>query len=147
MSDDPIWPGPGLRGQNGPRTPASPEALLGREDFEGHDAVESFLPRAIDRAHAALAHKFQDFECGNFGASSSTVGGTKPRRFGRRGIAGSRLASRGEGAVHQALRAQAQRRVGGQRPAATWTFQLCFHAFHPITTGTGGKGYSPPGEK
>ena len=74
-------------------------------------------------------------------------GRNNPWRFGRGGVGGSGVACGGKGAKHQALRAQAQRRVAGQRPAATWTFQMCFHRFHPITTGTGGKGYSPPGEK
>ena len=33
-----------------------------RQDFQGDDAVELLLPRFVNRAHAALADEFQDFQ-------------------------------------------------------------------------------------
>ena len=41
-------------------------ADAGRQNFQRDDAVQLFLPRLIDRAHAALADEFEDFELRKF---------------------------------------------------------------------------------
>ena len=38
---------------------------LGREDLEGHDAVEGLLAGLVDHAHAALAQELEDLVAGN----------------------------------------------------------------------------------
>ena len=37
---------------------------LGREEFERDEAIQGFLPRLVNDAHAATAKQFDDFELG-----------------------------------------------------------------------------------
>ena len=50
----------------------------GREDFQGHQPIEVFLPGLVDHAHPAPAHQFQDFQLGEqwrqFGGAGRGVG-------------------------------------------------------------------------
>ena len=39
-------------------------ADLGRQDFQRHQAVELLLAGLVDRPHAALAQKLEDFQLG-----------------------------------------------------------------------------------
>ena len=41
-------------------------ADAGRKNFQRHHAVELLLPRFINRAHAAFADEFEDFELRKF---------------------------------------------------------------------------------
>jgi len=41
-------------------------ADAGRKDFQRHQAVELFLPRLINRSHAAFADEFEDFQLRKF---------------------------------------------------------------------------------
>ena len=91
-------------------------ADAGRKNLERDDAVQFLLPRLVNRAHAALADEFEDFELGKFRGEFGDG-----RRLERR-----RLPARG-GFVGCALFQQAGgtkpgERAGGQRGAALRTF-------------------------
>ena len=63
---------PGLAGE--PLGKGRVLADLRREDFQGHQPVEPFLPGLVDHAHPAAAHQFQNLQVGEMG-----------RQLGRRG--------------------------------------------------------------
>ena len=91
-------------------------ADAGRKNFQRHEAVQFLLPRLVNRAHAALADEFQDFELRE-----------QRRQFGDgRRLERRRLPARG-GFVGRALFQQAGgakpgERAGRQRRAALRTF-------------------------
>jgi hypothetical protein len=95
---------------------------LGRENLQGHYAVEARLAGLIDRAHAASSDQLKDLELGkelgdglDWWRNEADIPAT--------------LASRGspEAGLHQALRADPLRRIGCQRLPAAWTCSLSIH--------------------
>ncbi len=96
-------------------------ADAGREDFQSDDAIQLFLPRFIDRAHAAFADEFENFQL------------RKQRRELRNGWRiKRRLFGVGDGVrrhahFEQAGGAQSGQRAGGERRAALRTFVSVGH--------------------
>ena len=100
-----------------------------RQNFQRHDAIKPGLPRFVNRAHAAAAEGFEDFELGK---KLRDLGhGRRRRRRGRRvdhegamrpGFARGKLRVGGKILRHDAARAKSLRRVGRQRGAATRAF-------------------------
>ena len=93
----------------------------GRKNFQRDDAVQLFLPRLIDRAHAAFADEFEDFELRKL-----------RREFGDGRRIERRLFRVGDGVrrrahFEQAGGAKSGQRAGGERRAALRTFVFVGH--------------------
>ena len=84
-------------------------ADAGRKNLQGHNAVQLLLPGLIDRAHAALADEFQNFQLGKLRAQLLRFGRDEARRLFRRVGVGAG----GKRAFHQAFGAEALGALGG----------------------------------
>ena len=87
-----------------------------REDFQRDETVQRWLARLIDRAHAALADEFKDFELRKKFCQIGDRGRSERRRAGRR-AAFSR-----DAALQQAGRAKPFRHIRFQFRAALRAF-------------------------
>ena len=96
-------------------------ADAGRKNFQRDDAVELLLPRLIDRAHAAFADEFEDFELRKLRREFGDG-----RRIERR-LFGVRDGVRRRAGFEQAGGAKSGQRAGGQRRAALRTFVAVGH--------------------
>ena len=113
-------------------------ADLRRQNLYGDQAVQVLLPGFIDRAHAAAAEQFEDFQLWK---PRSQVFDAKQRRFWRafRRRRGQRRLKAGIGWLlalepgqHQAFRAESRGRAGGYLAAALRAELRFAHGWFPF---------------
>ena len=134
-----VEPGQGLRLAREPLGKARVFLLLAGQDLERHKAVEPRLARLIDHAHAAAAQAFENFQLRELAGDllqrrrGFRLGGTTLRAAGP-DLGPGRLGLGRQVQSHQAARAKALGRVGGQRrPAAlALPVYVCILSHHPL---------------
>ncbi len=95
--------------------------MPGGRIFSATIAVELFLPRLVNRAHAALADEFEDFELRKFGRKLDD------RRWRERRLFGTGDGVRRRAHFEQAGGAKSGQRAGGERRAALRAFVSVGH--------------------
>ena len=93
-----------------------------RQDFQRDEPVQRRLARLIDRAHAALADEFEDFELGKKFGEVGNGGRRERRRAGRRAAFGrdAALQQAGRAKPFRARPASAPRRIAGICGEVIW---------------------------
>ena len=95
-----------------------------RQHFQRDDAVELFLARLIDRAHAALADEFGDLQLRERGGQPFERGRFRPLAAGWAGVRGDCRRR------HEAFGANPLRRVRRDGRAATGTSSMLCRTIH-----------------
>ena len=102
-------------------------ASSGRQNLEGDNSPQLFLPRLIYRSHAAPPNKFEDFQLRKIFGQCFGISRDKFRLYwSRRGLAVClRLAA--QASLHQALRTKSFRGINWQWSTTCFAESHCFH--------------------